>query len=300
MLSVVLALAAGISWGVADFLGGLNSRHLSLATVLLVSQTVGLLLLLPLAAAHGWPLLDGPTAAFAVAGSVSGLIGIAALYRGMAVGSISIVAPISATGAALPILFGLLRGERATPLQSAGIVLAAIGILLASRAVDDPLREANGALREPQDPDAKVRVRVASGVGFALLAALGFGGFFVLLHEASVADVLWAGAVQRLTGVCIMLVSALILRPTLAIGWRRLPGLVMVGALDASANVLYSFASVVGLVSVAAVLASLFPVVSVILARVILRERLSPIQGTGVVCALAGVAFIAGYADAPV
>jgi drug/metabolite transporter (DMT)-like permease len=286
MLSVVLALAAGISWGVADFLGGVNSRHLSLATVLLVSQTVGLLLLLPLAAAHGWPLLDGPTAAYAVAGSVSGLIGIAALYRGMAVGSISIVAPISATGAALPIVFGLLRGERATPLQNVGIALAVVGVLLASRAVDDP--------------ETKVRVRVAGGVGFALLAALGFGGFFVLLHEASVADVLWAGAVQRLTGVCIMLVSALVLRPQLSIGWARLPGLVMVGALDAGANLLYSFASVVGLVSVAAVLASLFPVASVILARVVLRERLSPMQATGVVCALAGVALIASYADPPV
>ena len=286
MLSVVLALAAGISWGFADFLGGLNSRHLSLGTVLLVSQTVGLLLLLPLAIAHGWPLLDGPTVAYAVAGSVSGLIGIAALYRGMAVGSMSIVAPISATGAALPILFGLVRGERATPLQSLGIVLAAVGIVLASRAVDDP--------------DAKVRVRVANGVGFALLAALGFGGFFVLLHEASMVDVLWAGAVQRLTGVCIMLVSAVLLRPTLSVGWSRLPGLIAVGALDAGANVLYSFASVVGLVSVAAVLASLFPVVSVILARVVLRERLSPVQATGVACALAGVAFIASYADAPV
>src|SRR5437867_8945139 len=286
MLSVVLALAAGISWGFADFLGGLNSRHLSLGTVLLVSQTVGLLLLLPLAIAHGWPLLDGPTVAYAVAGSVSGLIGIAALYRGMAVGSMSIVAPISATGAALPILFGLVRGERATPLESVGIVLAAVGIVLASRAVDDP--------------DAKVRVRVANGVGFALLAALGFGGFFVLLHEASMVDVLWAGAVQRLTGVCIMLVSAVLLRPTLSVGWSRLPGLIAVGALDAGANVLYSFASVVGLVSVAAVLASLFPVVSVILARVVLRERLSPVQATGVACALAGVAFIASYADAPV
>jgi len=112
--------------------------------------------------------------------------------------------------------------------------------------------------------------------------------------------VLWAGRVQRLTGVCIMLVSALIFRPTLRVGWPRLPGLLVVGALDAGANVLYSFASVVGLVSVAAVLASLFPVVSVILARFILRERLSRIQGAGVVCALAGVAFIASYADAPV
>lgn len=286
MLSIALALAAGISWGLADFMGGLNSRRLPLATVLLVSQTFGLILLLPLAVAHGWPLLDGRTAAYAVAGSVSGLVGIAALYRGMAVGSISIVAPISSTGAALPILFGLVRGERVAPLQTVGIVLAAAGILLASRAVDDP--------------ESKVRVRVARGVGFAMLAALGFGGFFVLLHEASVADVFWAGALQRLTGVCIMLISALVLRPSLAIGWARLPNLAILGVLDAGANVLYALASVVGLVSVAAVLASLFPVVSVVLARFVLRERLSWSQGTGVACALAGVACIAAYADAPV
>jgi drug/metabolite transporter (DMT)-like permease len=288
MLSVGLALVASISWGVADFLGGLNSRRLSLASVLLVSQTVGLLLLLPLAILRGGPMLDAPAAAFAVTGSASGLIGIAALYRGMAVGTVSIVAPISATGAAVPILFGLLlRGERATPLQSAGIGLALVGIVLASRAVND-------------EPHASASARVASGVGLALLAALGFGGFFVLLHEASVVDVFWAGAVQRLTGVIIMLVSTLVLRPSLAIGWPRLPGLVIVGALDAAANVLYAFASVVGLVSLAAVLASLFPVVTVILARFVLRERLSPTQGAGVVFALAGVACIAAYAEAPV
>jgi drug/metabolite transporter (DMT)-like permease len=285
MLSVGLALAAGISWGISDFLGGLNSRHVSLGSVLLISQSVGLLMLLPLAVAHGWPLLDAPSAAYAVAGSASGLAGIAALYRGMAVGSISIVAPISATGAALPILLGVLRGERATPLQSAGIALTLIGIVLAARAAEDR--------------PSRVRLRVASGVGFALLAALGFGGFFVLLHEASVVDVLWAGVVQRLTGVGIMLVSVAILRPSLSIGWPRLPGLVMVGVLDTGANVLYAFASVVGLVSLAAVLASLFPVVTVVLARFVLRERLSSGQGVGVVCALAGVALIAAYAAAP-
>jgi drug/metabolite transporter (DMT)-like permease len=279
VLAVLLALAASVSWGVSDFLGGLNSRYLALAVVLLISQTVGLLMLLPLALLHGPPQLDGPSAAFAVAGSVSGLIGIAGLYRGMAVGTVSIVAPISATGAVVPVLFGLLvRGEQATALQSVGMVLALAGIILASRAHDDSHASST---------------RLARGVGFAILAALGFGGFFVLLHEASARDVLWAGVVQRLTGVCSMLVLVLVQRRSLMVGWRRLRALVLVGVLDTGANVLYGYSSVLGLVSLAAVLASLFPVVTVVLARFVLRERLTASQGTGVVAALAGMACIA-------
>jgi len=246
---------------------------------MLVSQTVGLGLLLPLALVHGWPVFDGTSYAFAAAGSAAGLIGIAAMYRGMAVGAVSIVAPISATGAALPVIFGLVRGEHATILQMLGMGLALVGIVLASRAADG---EGKSSSR-----------RLASGVGFAALAALGFGGFFVLIHQASTYDVLWAGAIQRLTGVCIMIVVVLALRPNLNVGWVRVPGLVVIGALDTAANVLYGAASTMGLVSVSAVLASLYPVMTVVLARFVLRERLSPSQGTGVVCALAGVAFIA-------
>jgi drug/metabolite transporter (DMT)-like permease len=279
VFSVLLALTASVAWGVSDFLGGLNSRSLAVASVMLVSQTVGLALLLPLALLHGWPPFDGPSYVFAAAGSAAGLIGIAAMYRGMAVGAVSIVAPISATGAALPVLFGLVRGERATLPQILGMGLALVGIVLASRA-------ATGT-------NASGSAKLARGVGFAALAALGFGGFFVLIHQASTYDVLWAGAIQRLTGVCIMLVVVLALRPSLAIGWPRVPALLVIGALDTAANVLYAYASTTGLVSVSAVLASLYPVMTVVLARVVLRERLSPSQGTGVVCALAGVAFIA-------
>jgi drug/metabolite transporter (DMT)-like permease len=200
------------------------------------------------------------------------------MYRGMAVGAVSIVAPISATGAALPVIFGLLRGEHATVLQMLGMALALVGIVLASRA---------------SDVSGSSEAKLASGVSFAALAALGFGGFFVLIHQASTYDVLWAGAIQRLTGVCIMVVVVLALRPSLKIGWPRVPALLVIGTLDTGANVLYGAASTIGLVSVSAVLASLYPVMTVVLARFVLRERLSPSQGTGVVCALAGVAFIA-------
>jgi drug/metabolite transporter (DMT)-like permease len=276
VLSVVLALASSVSWGLADFLGGLNSRRMAVASVLLVSQTTGAVMLLPLAMLHAPPPNDFGNIAFAVAGSASGLVGIAGLYRGMTVGSLSIVAPISATGVVVPLLFGLARGERTSTLQAVGIVLALIGVVLASRSTDS---SGSG--------------RLASGVGFALLAALGFGGFFVLLHEAATYDVFWAAAIQRVTGMCIMLLIVLTRRAPLGISLARLPALAAVGVLDTTANVLYGYASISGLVSLAAMLASLFPVVTVILARLVLSERLSRTQSTGVVVALAGVVCIA-------
>ena len=133
MASILLALAASVAWGVSDFWGGFISRRLAIAAVLLISQVVGLALVLPLAALHAAPQLDVRTVLFAAAGSASGLVGITALYRGMSVGLVSIVAPISATGAAVPVLFGVLRGERPAAIQSLGIVLALVGIVLASR-----------------------------------------------------------------------------------------------------------------------------------------------------------------------
>jgi drug/metabolite transporter (DMT)-like permease len=281
VISVLLALASSVTWGVSDFLGGLNSRRLPVPVVLLVSQSVGALLLLPLAALHGPPALDAARLAYAATASVSGLIGIAGLYRGMSVGSISIVAPISGTGAVIPVVFGLAHGEEVSPVQAAGVVLALVGVVLASRAADDP--------RLPPR-----RAKLASGVGYALLAALGFGGFFVLLHEASAtSDVLWAGAIQRLTGVGITLAIVLVRRRPLHLARDRLPSLGLIGVLDTTANVLYGYASVSGLVSLAAMLASLFPVVTVLLARIVLGERMSRTQGTGVLFALTGVACIA-------
>jgi drug/metabolite transporter (DMT)-like permease len=278
VISVFLALAASVTWGVSDFLGGLTSRQLAVGTVLLFSQVVGFLVLLPIAALHAPPQLDQLSVVYAIGGSLAGLVGVAAMYRGMVIGTISIVAPISATGAAVPVLFGLLRGERASLAQSLGIALALVGIVLASRTPTDSATSSSGAAR---------------GVGFGLLAALGFGGFFVLLHEASTRDVLWASVIQRLTGAIVAVAFAAIARPPLAVGWPRVPRLVLIGALDAGANVLYALSSTLGLVSLAAVLASLFPVVTVLLARVVLHERLVRLQAFGVVSALAGVVCIA-------
>ena len=160
-----------------------------------------------------------------------------------------------------------------------GIGLALVGIILASRT--------------PSDASHADRETITRSVGLGLLAALGFGAFFVLLDEAAAQDVLWAGVVQRLTGVSIMALVAIVLRPSFAIGWRVLPALIVVGVLDTSANILFAFSSRFGLVSVAAVLASLFPVVTVVLARIVLNERIARVQMLGVASALGGVALIA-------
>src|SRR5438132_13370292 len=282
MVSIVLAVAASVSWGFSDFLGGLTSRRLSLLSVLLISQAVGLVMVVPAVLVSDQAPVDGPARLSAIGGSLAGLGGLAALARAIAIGVVSIAAPISATGAVIPVAVGALRGETTSGWQEIGMVLAILGVVLAAWTAGDPMHTSTTSHQG------------RAGTGFALLAAAGFGGFFVLLHDASTYSVVWATFVQRLTSVSVLLVASLIIRPSLAVGWRRTPRLLAIGALDQGANLLYGFASTVGLVSLAAVLASLFPVVTVILARAVLHERLSRTQQTGVACALAGVALIAG------
>ena len=132
------------------------------------------------------------------------------------------------------------------------------------------------------------------GIGFAFLAALGFGGFFILLHEASAHDVFWAVSIQRATGALVMGLLVAVRRPRFLFRPSDAPWLIAVGALDQAANILYALASTVGLVSLSAVLASLYPVGTVILARVVLKERISRVQTSGVALAMTGVALVAG------
>src|SRR5919199_3276734 len=187
MVSVVLALAASLSWGVSDFLGGLTTRRLPLVSVLLVADTIGLGLLFPLAMLGGSPLLDVRQSGFALGGGLLGLIGIAALYRGLARGPVSMVAPIAATGAAVPVVVGLARGEQASVAQAAGILLALLGIVLVSRAAQSASDSSAAPASRPQ----------TGGVPYAMLAALGFGGVFVLLRGAGGSDILWRAGVVR-------------------------------------------------------------------------------------------------------
>lgn len=279
MTAIALALGASLSWGVSDFVAGLKSRGFPVLAVLVVSQPAGLAAVAVMVVARGAEAPDAEHALYALAAGVAGVLGLAAFYRGLAAGAMSVVAPVSATAAVVPLAFGLARGERPTVLQAAGVGLALFGVILASREAEEEARRGS---------------RVAAGFGFALLAALGFGFFFVALDAASEGgtDVLWAVLLLRTAASAIVLAVALALRPRLPRGRTDLAALAVVGFLDMTANVLFAAASTRGLVSVVSVLASLYPVVVVILARTVLQERIARGQQAGIVLALAGVALI--------
>ncbi len=280
MLAIGLALVASLSWGAADFVGGIKSRALPLLAVIGLSQLAGLTVIALIVAARGEGPPAGDSWAFASLSAVGGLCGLFAFYRGLAIGAMSVVAPVSALSAVVPVVFGLATGERPSALQGAGMVVAIAGVVLAAR--------------EEGPEGAPPSKRVASGVGLALVAALGFGSFFVGMDKAAEADPLWPILINRVTGVAILVVLVAALRPRVALGRADFGALFAVGVLDMGANALFAVASREGLVSVVSVVASLYPVVVIALAHLVLRERTSPLQLAGAALALGGVALIVG------
>ncbi|MEA2426492.1 MAG: hypothetical protein QOF37_120, partial [Thermoleophilaceae bacterium] len=193
MAAIVLALASSLTWGAADFFGGLQTRRRPLLTVMWTTQTAGFLAVAIVVAVRG----QGPPGGagwigWAALASVSGVTGLAAFYRGLATGAMGVVAPISSAAAVVPLAVGLATGERPHALQGAGIALAIVGVVLASR-------EEGGSN--------------AAGAGLAIIAALGFGGFFVGIDRASEADVLWALLVSRMFSFAFLSTATLITRP---------------------------------------------------------------------------------------
>ncbi len=276
MVAVALALGASLAWGASDFLAGLNARRLAVALVLLVSQATGLVLVGAAAIASGEPLPGGDAAILAAAGGVAELVGFAALYRALAVGSMSVVAPISATAALLPVVVGLATGHAPGVWQALGILLALGGAAVASIE-----RGAEGAGR-----------RAARGVGLAIVAAIAFGTFFVGMDLAADDGALWAVTISRAAAVVALMTIVVAMRTPLRIEREQLPGLAAVGALDIAANTMFAFALTVGMAAIVSVLGSLYPVATVALAAVILKERVTGSQRTGVAAALAGIGLV--------
>jgi drug/metabolite transporter (DMT)-like permease len=274
MAAALLALAASASWGVSDFLGGLKTRSVSVLTVLGVSQPVGLVLLVFVVLARWNVPSGGWWALWAVLGGVAGAIGITALYQGLSVGSMGIVAPISSTAPLIPLTVGLARGERPSTVQLAGIGVALTGVAFAGW--------------EPSEPGA--RGRAAVGAGLALIAAAFLGGSQVGLEAASNEDPYWATLVLRLAMSVLILGAVVRSRPP---AHRSVwPTLALIGVLDTLGTVFFAVATTKGLFSVVAVLASLYPVGVAILARVLLGERLTRVQRGGALAAVCGAAAI--------
>lgn len=277
MLPFSLALLASISWGVADFLGGLKARSVPLIVVLVVSQLAGLLAIVVVVAARGAGPPDDRFIPFAIAGGLAVAMGIGAFYQALAVGTMSVVAPISAVGGAIPVLYGVALGERPGLGQLVGIVLAMVGVVLAAR--------------EPPKP-GESSATVARGAALAGIAALGFGLFLTAMDQASEHDAYWATLAQRITSMIILALVALVCRAPFSTAQGHVTGLVAIGLLDVSAAVLFAVASSQGMVSLIAVMASLYPISTVLLAHVILGERLALSQRLGAAAAFAGVGLI--------
>ena len=272
MLAAALALAASVSWGAGDFLGGLKSRTLPVLSVLAVSQPVGLVGVAVAALLFGGDVPGGEIA-WACVAAIFGTCGLAAFYRGMASGAISIVAPIAGAAAIVPVVVGLARGDHPGTLQELGFAVVLGGVVLASA--------------EPRG-----RRRVAAGAGWALAAAIGFGGFYVPMHAASQHGFLWAALLFRATSSTLVLTAWLILRPSLRGAREQLPAVAAIGVFDTGANVLFGAAAARGLVSTVSVLSSLYPVVTVVLARVTLGERVHRSQELGIALTLVGVVLV--------
>jgi drug/metabolite transporter (DMT)-like permease len=277
MLPVLLSLAASSCWGVADFLGGLQSKRVPVAMVLCLVEGTGLAGVLVVIAATGEPFPDLRAAILAMVAGVAGVIALGCFYQALSIGTMSIVAPISATGVTLPVVVGIATGDRLSSVVAAGLGVTVLGVVLASREHhDDAQRTAAGKL----------------SVGLALVAALGFGSYFVLSDSAADDSVLWLLVLSRIIPVPALAAFAW------ARGMRPPPGrtalvLVAAGTLDCGATALYAVANTKGALSIVSVVGSLYPVMTLILARAVLGERIRRVQQVGVAAALAGVAMIA-------
>jgi drug/metabolite transporter (DMT)-like permease len=277
MFALGLALLSGMSWGAADFVGGLMTRRLALLTVLVVSQGAGLVLTAGLVAILGDPVPPGDELLVGALGGLAGTVGLAALYHALAVGRMSIVAPTASLSVTVPVAIGLARGEEPSPLQLIGVAIAVGGIVLASRA-PDPDDERRGG---------------SAGIAAAFIAALFLGLLVTSLDVAGETSASWAVLLVRAVSVPLFL-AAWLLRTDrrLPVG-RPLGALLAVGVLDNAANLLFAVASQTGLLALVSVAGSLYPVSTVLLARAFLHERMSRWQGVGVTAAFAGVALIA-------
>jgi drug/metabolite transporter (DMT)-like permease len=277
MEAAVLALLGAMSWGTGDFFGGLASRRAHVLTVLVVSQAVGLVGVAAWALASGdAPPGIGDMLPAAGAGA-AGAAGLAALYRGMAIGAMGIVAPISAVSPAVPLGVDLLRGDAPAGIQWAGIATALAGVVLLAR---EPSGSAGGA-------------GLAAGVSLALVAALGFGLFVVGLDAASDGGATWAVVVARTSSTVLALCAVLVVSAPVRPPRSLLPALAAVGLFDTTANALVAVATTYGSAGIVAVLSALYPLTTIVLARIFLAERLDRHRRVGGVLALAGAALVA-------
>jgi drug/metabolite transporter (DMT)-like permease len=275
-VAAAIALLGALLWGTGDFLGGLASRKLAVLVVLAVSQAVGLAGLALWVGLTGDPFPGVAELLPAAAAGAAGLVGLAALYRGLAVGAMGIVAPISAAAPVVPLVVDALHGIFPEALQWLGVVLVLAGIATLSR--------------EPSSVGGR---RLAAGTGLAVVAALGFGAFIVGIDAGSDESAPWAVVAARSASVTLVVALAIVTWTSLRPPPALVPALLAVGFFDTSANVCVAYATTRGAAGTVAVLSALYPVVTVVLARVALGEQLGVARRVGGAVALTGAALVA-------
>ncbi|MEU5319008.1 DMT family transporter [Streptomyces sp. NPDC021056] len=283
-MTALFALATSLLWGLADFGGGLLTRRTPALTVVVVSQAIATVVLGVIVVATGGWSEAGPRLWFAVAAGLVGPVALICFYKALALGPMGVVSPLGTLGVAVPVGVGLFLGERPGPVQFAGIGVAVLGVVLAGG---------------PQLRGAPVQRQT---ILLTLVAAFGFGTVFALIAEASttVTGLFLALFAQRVVNVAVgggaLYVAVRKGAPALPAGgfpWASLPALAFVGLADVAANGTYAIAARLGPVTVAAVLASLYPVVTALAARGFLSERLRRVQAAGAGLALVGTLLLA-------
>lgn len=275
LLGVGFGLAAASSWGAGDYCGGLASRRTNAFGVVMVSQFVGLVLLSILALLLAEPFPTLTDTAWAMIAGLGGAVGLSALYHGLAAGPMGVVAPVAAVvSVILPLIFGLfLEGMPGLP-QLLGFGLALCAVWFITRA-------GGGSRIQARD------------LVLPVVAGLGFGVFFILIDHVSAATVLWPLATARVASVSALLIVILLKRQPARPAAGQLPLVLISGLFDTGGNAFYALATRTGRLDIAAVLSSLYPAVTATLAWLILKERLSRLQGVGLALAMIAVVLIA-------
>jgi drug/metabolite transporter (DMT)-like permease len=273
--ALALGLGSSLCWGLADFLGGFQTKRLPALVVVAFGQMGALAALVAVLALSRTGLRGDVLLPAAIAG-VGLSAGLAAFYRALAAGTMGVVAPIVATGTMVPVVVGLVSGEQPQPSQATGLALAVAGVVLSVRS-----------------PPADGVTTDRNGAGLALCAAGSLGSSLVFIERAAETDVLATLAVSRGAGLVTLAVALVGTGTALRVRRSQLPALLIIGLLDVVATGLFAVASTLGLLTVVAVASSLYPAFTVLLARLALHERLSRSQAIGVASMMAGVCLMA-------
>jgi drug/metabolite transporter (DMT)-like permease len=273
---VVFALLAAVIYGTGDFVGGFASRHRSAITVLLYAYPVGALLMVALLPAFAGTL-DTRTALLGVGGGIGGMLGVIVMYSLMARAPMNIISPVTAVLAAVvPVGFGVLVGERPHLSAWLGIAIGLVAVVFVSYAPDD-------------HPHGPVGIRI---LALACVSGLGFGIYFICLARADHDSGLWPLVISRLTSAALIVPLARSRRVAQPLTGRVLRLAVLAGVLDASANLFFLLASRHGLLSLASVITSLYPAMTVLLAVLVLSEHTGRLQRVGLAMAATSIVLI--------